>query len=385
MMRSRRRPLALKHLEATGDWIASRQESDGALPWVPNGKFDPWDHVHAAMGLTLAGRFDAARAAFRYLVRAQGADGAWAAESCGGQVVDATRQSNHAAYLAVGLWHHHTAKPDVDFLAEMWPSLQRAIDFVVDLRMPCGSIAWAVNPAGRPWKAPLLTGSSSIHGSLVCAIRIAERLDRDASEWRAARERLAHVLRHDLRRFDDVDLPNGGPGRHSMDWYYPILGGAVRGAAARLRLLDRAQADVFLEEGVGCRCVIERPWYTVAETCEMVLALDACGLTNRAEQMLSWVKPLRTEEGGYWTGVTHPDRILYPEGEQTPWTAATVLLAADALARESATSSFFRDLAGEDLGEALAENVAKPVARAEREDRTELEREEISASAEATP
>jgi hypothetical protein len=274
----------------------------------------------------------------------------------------------------------------VDFLAEMWPSLQRAIDFVVDLRMPCGSIAWAVNPAGKPWKAPLLTGSSSIHGSLVCAIRIAERLDRDASEWRAARERLAHVLRHDLRRFDDVDLPNGGPGRHSMDWYYPILGGAVRGAAARLRLLDRAQADVFLEEGVGCRCVIERPWYTVAETCEMVLALDACGLTNRAEQMLSWVKPLRTEEGGYWTGVTHPDRILYPEGEQTPWTAATVLLAADALARESATSSFFRDLAGEDLGEAVAvENVAKPVARAEREDGTELEREEISASAEATP
>ena len=139
-----------------------------------------------------------------------------------------------------------------------------------------------------------------------------------------------------------------------MDWYYPVLGGAVRGAAAALRLQDHEQSEAFVEEGVGCRCVIENPWYTVAETCEYVLALDAAGLDTRARQVLSWVQPLRSEDGGYWTGVTHPERILYPEGEQTPWTAATVLMAADSLADETRTAGFFRSLAGEDLEDVVA-------------------------------
>ena len=233
------------------------------------------------------------------------------------------------------------------------------IPVVVEQQQPCGSIAWAVSPVGKPWTDPLVTGNSSIHGSLVCAIRIAERLDHDASQWRVAREALAGVLRNDIARFEDVDFPNGGPGRHSMDWYYPVLGGALRGEAGRARLLDTTSTEAFLEEGVGCRCVVENPWYTVAETCEFVLALDAAGLSSRAAQVLSWVHPLRTAEGGYWTGVTHPDRIYYPEGEQTPWTAATVILAADALANETATAGFFRDLAGEDLEDGVTERVER--------------------------
>ena len=349
MMRNGQSPLGPDHFETTARWIAERQESGGILPWVPGGKFDPWDHVHAAMALTISGREDAARAAFRHLVDTQEANGGWVAEWHGDKIVDGTFQSNHAAYVATGLWHYQVATGDIDFVAAMWPTVRRAIDFVVDLQQPCGAIAWAVNPVGKPWTDPLVTGSSSIHGSLVCAIRIAERLDHDAAKWRAARERLALVLRRNLERFEDVDFPNGGPGRHSMDWYYPVLGGAVRGPAGRLRLLDADMTDAFLEEGVGCRCVIENPWYTMAETCEFVLALDAVGLSERAREVLSWVEALRTEDGGYYTGVTHPDRILYPEGEQTPWTAATVLMASDALADETATASFFRDLAGEDL------------------------------------
>ncbi len=354
MMINGRRPLSDEQFEATAQWIADRQEAGGVFPWVPGGKFDPWDHVHAAMGLELAGRYEEARAAFRHLVDTQEANGGWVAEWHGDRIVDGTFQSNHAAYVATGLWHYYLATEDIDFVAEMWPTMRRAIDFVVDLQQPCGAIAWAVNPVGKAWTDPLVTGSSSIHGSLVCAIRIAERLDHDATDWRLARLRLSHVLNRNIERFEDVDFPNGGPGRHSMDWYYPVLGGAVRGAAGRLRLLDDDMVEAFLEEGVGCRCVVENPWYTVAETCELVLALDAVGLTSRAQQVLSWMQPLRTAQGGYWTGVTHPDRIYYPEGEQTPWTAATVLLAADALAGETATASFFRDLAGEDLDDRSA-------------------------------
>ena len=318
------------------------------IPWVSGGKMDPWDHIHAAMGLALAGYTDQARDALRFSARTQEADGAWPAELRGREVVDPTRQTNHAAYIAAGVWYFHLAAADRDFLEEMWSCVERAIDFVVRHQLPCGGFSWAVTAEGKFWDAPLLTGSSSIHGSLVCALRIAQALGYEKPQWLVAREKLASVLRHDVERFEDTDLPEE-VGRFSMDWYYPVLGGALRGATGRERLLEVDTTEGFVEEGVGIRCVIDRPWYTVAETCELVLALDAVGLTSRARQMLSWVHPLRTDEGGYWTGVTHPDRELYPDGEQTPWTAATVLMAADAVEGASATAGFFRSLAGEEF------------------------------------
>ena len=133
-----------------------------------------------------------------------------------------------------------------------------------------------------------------------------------------------------------------------MDWYYPVLGGAVRGDAARRRLLDRRQIRTFITEGIGCRCVSDAPWYTVAESCELVLALDACDLTSRAREVLSWMQRYRTRDGGYWPGKTWPENVVWPE-EKNTWTAAAVIVADDALVGRSATSDLFRSLAGEDL------------------------------------
>ncbi len=344
----RRPAMRREHFEQTALWIASRQEADGLLPWARDGKMDPWDHAHAAMGLAASGCHEAAQQALRWLARHQERDGGWPMELRGREIVESTRQTNHAAYIATAAWYLQTAEPDILFLAEIWPVVKRAIDFVVAHQLPCGGIAWAVTADGRPWQAPLVTGSSSVHGSLVCAIRIAERLGRPQPAWVVARERLADLLCNDIGRFDKVDLAEP-VGRHSMDWYYPILGGALRGAAARARLQAPEHVDLYVEEGVGCRCVADQPWYTVAETCELVLALDAAGLESRARQVFSWVHPLRTPEGGYWTGVTHPARELYPEGEQTPWTAATVMLAADVLEGRSPTANFFRELAGDEF------------------------------------
>jgi hypothetical protein len=344
-----RGPLTTTEIETTGAWIAAHQRPSGEIPWCAGGKTDPWDLVHAAMGLTMARRFAEAAAAFRFLARTQNEDGSWPAEWRGEVVSNATRETNHAAYLAAGLWHLHVAQPDPDLLAELWPTVEGAIDFVVRMQEPCGGIAWALDAEGRPWRAPLLTGTSSIHGSLVCAVRIAERLGHDRPAWRSARDHVVRLLRWDRARFERDDLPEP-QGRHSMDWYYPVLGGALRGRAGREHLLDAERTGTFLEDGVGCRCVKDRPWYTVAESCELALAFDAVGLTGRARQIVSWMRALRTEEGGYWTGITHPDGIRWPEGEQTTWTAATVLLAHDAIAGESATRNFFRELAGEELG-----------------------------------
>lgn len=339
--------LSARERQITAQWLASHQQPSGEILWSMGGKSDPWDHVHAAMGLTTVGRFDAARAAYRFLARTQEANGAFAAERIGGEITRISHESNHAAYLATGLWHLHRATEDSAFLAELWPALDRAINWVVSLQLPSGAIAWA-EKLGKIWRAPLVTGSSSIHGSLVCAIRIADHLDHDRPHWRAALRKLARVLRHDMAAFENTDLPEA-PGRYSMDWYYPVLGGALRGHAGRERLLAPEQVADFIEEGVGCRCVRDKPWYTIAETCELVLALDALGQRERARRILSWMRAWRTENGAYWTGATHPERIIFPEGEQTTWTAAAVIIAHDVVWVESATSSFFRDLDGHDL------------------------------------
>jgi hypothetical protein len=336
----------------TAEWLASHQQPSGEILWQLDGKSDPWDHVHAAMGLTVLGRHEAARAAYLFLAKVQEPNGAFAAERVAGYVTRGSYETNHAAYIATGVWHYYCATEDADFLADMWPCVERAIDWVVSLQLPNGTFAWA-QKKGKVWQSALITGSSSIHGSLVCAQRIAARLGHDSAVWHAAWRKLARVLRHDLGVFDKTDLPEP-PGRYSMDWYYPVLAGGLRGSAGRERLLKPETVGQFITDGVGCRCVRDQPWYTIAETCELVLALDAVGQHERARRMFGWTRRQRTDNGAYWTGATHPENVIFPEGEQTTWTASAVIIAQDALVGASATSSFFRDLDGFDLEPASA-------------------------------
>lgn len=337
-------------IEATGKWLAGNQEADGAIAWWPGEKFEAWDHCHCAMGLTIAGHNAEAYKAYRFLANTQLADGAWPAESKNGVTTDAGQESNHAAFIASAIWFTHLATDDTAFMAEMWPTVERAINFVLRLRADDGTISWALSPDGQIWRAPILSGCSSIHGSLVCAIRIAEHLGYERPLWSAAREGLAAVIRDDIGLFDRVNVPET-PGRYSMDWYYPVLGGALRGEAARERLADSDMIERFLREGYGLRCVADAPWYTVAETCEFIVALDACGFGERAREVYSWMpRYRRAEDGAYWTGLVASDNAFWPE--PATWTASALLLADDALRASSPTCDFFRSLAGDDLGAA---------------------------------
>jgi len=328
-------------LAVTADWIASHQRSDGALPSFRRRRMDPWDHVQSAMALAAMGRIDAARAAYRYSGSSQHPNGAWPAASNQHGVIDATQESNHAAYLATGLWHFYRVTGEVDLLAELWPALERAVGFVLQLQDDSGVIYWATDGDGIPWPAPLLAGCSSIYGSLGCAVRIAARLGQPRERWQSARTKLGQALRQDQNRFVLAAVPEP-PGRYAMDWYYPVLGGALRGEAGRRRLIDGH--GEFIDEGTGCRCVRDRAWYTVAETCELVIALALSGLREQAQALFDWTASLRCEDGGYWMGITYPNQLCWPP-ERPSWTAATVILAAHVLAAEPATSGLFESLA----------------------------------------
>jgi hypothetical protein len=97
----------------------------------------------------------------------------------------------------------------------------------------------------------------------------------------------------------------------------------------------------FVVTGLGARCVAHRPWVTAAETCELVLALNAVGLTSPARALFKWVQHLRATGGRYWTGATFPDGRMWPR-ETTTWTAAAVILAAAALNG----NNFFKNASG---------------------------------------
>jgi hypothetical protein len=114
-----------------------------------------------------------------------------------------------------------------------------------------------------------------------------------------------------------------------MDWYYPVLGGAVRGPAAE-RMLARGW-DTFVVPGLGVRCVSDEPWVTGAETCELAIALDALGRRDEALELFEQMQFLRAEDGSYWTGWQFANNKHFPN-EQSTWTAAAVVLAADVLA-----------------------------------------------------
>jgi hypothetical protein len=316
----------------TGNAIASVQRPDGCIPWEDGRHADPWNHVEAAMALDVAGLHAAAAAAYAWLARTQRDDGSWAADHRDGHAETRHTDANFCAYAATGVWHHFLATGDCQFLARAWPLLEAAIECVLTLQQPGGEVWWARDAAGEPWPGALLSSCSSIHKSLECAVASATVLGHSRPRWREARRALGHAIRERPDAFEPKT-------RWAMDWYYPILGGAIRSGQADGRLAERWRA--FVVEGLGVRCVADRPWVTVAESCELVLALDAIGRRAEARILFGWLAALRGPGGHYWTGVTYPDAVLWPD-ERPTWTSAAVLLAGDALCGRSRTAGLFK-------------------------------------------
>lgn len=338
-------------LRPTVQFILDVQQPGGDIPWFEGGYADPWDHVEAAMGLSIGGELEAAHRAYQWLARTQLEDGSWWASYRGEEVDNPQRrETNFVAYVATGVWHHFLVSGDREFLAEMWPTVERAIGFVLSLQTEHGEIHWAVRGDGSPKEDALVTGCSSIYKSLECAHNIAVTLGEERPDWVLARRRLGDTLRNRPERFDRTWESKS---RYSMDWFYPVLTGVLGGREARARLAQRW--DEFVEEGLGCRCVSDEPWVTVAESCELVMALLAAGDHARAVKLYSWLHQWRLDGGAYWTGYQFALDITWPD-EKPTWTAGAILLAADALTEYTPAARLFREvcLLDEEAVEAVA-------------------------------
>ena len=156
-------------------------------------------------------------------------------------------------------------------------------------------------------------------------------------DFTAAADAIDLVINSDLSAFEPKE-------RWAMDWYYPVLTGAMTGVRAKARLAEGW--DRFVMDDRGVRCVSDEQWVTAAETSECAIAHVAAGDRETAKELLLWTLTHRREDGAYWTGVvypTDPDKTIvrFPAEEYSAYTAAAVIMAADAISDGSPASRLF--------------------------------------------
>jgi len=223
-----------------------------------------------------------------------------------------------------------------------------AMSFALGLQTPRGEIIWRRQADGTPGDYALLTGSASMYSSLRCAVMLAEYFAEPQPDWELAAGQLGHAVACHPEAFEDKS-------RFSMDWYYPVLGGPVRGAAAEERLARGW--DTYVVPGLGVRCVSDEPWVTAAETAELAITLEATGERSRALELLDQIQFLRDPCGAYWTGWQYVNQRHYPN-EQSSYTGAAMVLAADAMCGATAASSLFRTVAADESSVLPADDAA---------------------------
>lgn len=328
---------------AGAQFIVSQQHQDGCLPWFRGQIADPWDHVEAAMGLTVAGYHDQARRAYQWLAEQQNADGSWFSEyGTRAQTYHdlpdpALKQSHHGLYLATGLWHFWLATEDLSVVEALFSTVDQAVAFTLALQTEHGDVLWGRDQHNTVLDDALVTACCSIYKSLACALNLAELLALPRPQWARAYGALGKALRDKPHRFDRSWQSKR---RYAMDWFYPVLSGVIDSDQAAMHLNQRWNEFVIAD--LGCLCVNDHPWVTVAETAELCLALSSAGMTEKARLMLTQLVQFQDKNnGGFWTGYVHTDEALWPE-EQTTWTAAAVLLAIDSVLQLTPAANLFR-------------------------------------------
>jgi hypothetical protein len=319
-------------LEATADAIEACQLPSGLILWHRGGHADPWNHAEAAMALAAVGRLGPAAMALEWLARNQEKGGFWYSYYHERGVKDRRIDTNACAYPAVAVLYCYRVTGDLGLLEEFAPMALAGVDFTLSLMDECGRIPWCLEENGSLGRYSLLAATSSIYLSARAAATIASIMGREPRAYGEAALKLAQRVGSG-RGFADKS-------RYAMDWYYPVLSGAL-GPEESLRRLFGSW-DTYVIEGLGVRCVADKPWVTAAETAECALALDRVGQRSEAIRLLKTTEPLRLANGEYLTGLVYPEAVPFPQGETTSYTAAAIVLAHAALFSRSPGAGFFR-------------------------------------------
>jgi len=322
-----------EYLNPTVDSIVAVQKPDGSIPWFRGGITDTWTHVESAMAIDVGNFHVEAEHAYEWLSEIQLEDGSWYASYKDGQPLEIHKVSHSVSYIAVGVWHHYLTTGDLSFLKKMWPSVRKAIEFVLDMRGPNGEIYWARDGAGKIYPTALISSCSSTYLSIKSALSMASVLGKDRTDWKEANAALMKAVQEMPCVLSTPQEKNKFT--FAMDWYYPAMCCVINGDDARQRL--SSGWDKFVIDGFGCLCSLEQGWVTAAETSELAISLAVHGEYENSARVFNWIHQLRDNDGAYFYGIALPTKEIWPE-EKPTWTSAAVILAADMLRPMSATS-----------------------------------------------
>ena len=321
---------------AIGLYVLNQQLKSGVIPSNTDGSFDPWDFIESITALNFIFKQEEAKKSFRWLKENQNEDGSWFSNySSSGEPIETNKPTHFSSYISVGLLHYYKTFSDLDFLEEMWPSLKKATNFSIKHQTQKGTIPWSIDSKGDIENDYLITASSSILKSLECSSAIEKILNLDLNpDWIMAYELLSNALRHPKGLFDlQKDRSN-----FSMDSYYPVISGCLN--KNEIEGAIQQTLNNFYEDGLGIKCVREEPWITVAETNEFVIALVIGNKKDLAKKILLESTLISDKNNIPYMGWQYKEKIFWPN-EKPTWTAAAMLLAADAVFGYTSASDLF--------------------------------------------
>ena len=126
-----------------------------------------------------------------------------------------------------------------------------------------------------------------------------------------------------------------------MDWYYPVLTGASVGEAPRPAWPTAGDGSPW-KDSASVACTTNRG--SPRQRPPSVRSRTPPSATSRPPPTCcAWTRAHRLEapSGAYWTGIVYPGADVFPAGEHTSYTAAAVILAADAITGASPAADLF--------------------------------------------
>ena len=305
--------------------IRKIQLKSGAIPSNKDNSHDPWDHIESIMGLNFLKDKESADLAFDWLKNNQNADGSWYSKYLDEKPIELNKPTHYSPYISVAALHHYKIFSDKKKLSELWKTISLALDFSINLQNPNGTIPWSVDKNNKIEEDFLITGSSSILKSIECAIKISRILEEgDNNSWIRAYKSLAMAIKNPKGLFD-VTMDRS---RFSMDWYYPIISGALSSEEKDF-YIKKILKDFYVD-GLGIKCVTEEPWVTVAETSEFIITLVISNRLEEARKIFSEAMNITDENDVPYMGWQYEQNIFWPE-EKPSWTSAALILAADSI------------------------------------------------------
>ncbi len=305
--------------------IKKIQLKSGAIPSNKDNSHDPWDHIESIMGLNFLQDKESADLAFDWLKNNQNADGSWYSKYLDEKPIELNKPTHYSPYISVAALHHYKIFSDKKKLSELWKTISLALDFSINLQNPNGTIPWSVDKNNKIEEDFLITGSSSILKSIECAIKISRILEEgDNNSWIRAYKSLAMAIKNPKGLFD-VTIDRS---RFSMDWYYPIISGALSSEEKDF-YIKKILKDFYVD-GLGIKCVREEPWVTVAETSEFIITLVISNRLEEARKIFSEAMNITDENDVPYMGWQYEQNIFWPE-EKPSWTSAALILAADSI------------------------------------------------------